>query len=95
LPFEILTPSSTHIQEFKALYKKRFDKELSDIEALQQLMSLLTIVRYRQLERSKESLDNQVNIRQNLQATTEVVTKKCGTVDQLLKEMQIEIIAGS
>ena len=57
--------SKEALEEYKAIYKKEFGKDLSDKEALEQTVNLLTIMNvvYRPLKKSwlEGSEDNQIN----------------------------------
>lgn len=93
-PFSIPTPSSVHIQEFKKLYKERFNEGISDSESLQQLISLLTVVKYQHIERSRMKYsEDQDIIVSDTQTAIKVTDNERNAVDQLLKGMQVEISA--
>jgi len=48
LLFDIPLPRPEHVQQFKRLYRQRFQETLRDEQALKQLISLLAIFRYQQ-----------------------------------------------
>ena len=47
-PLDVPMPQPEHIKTFQQLYANRFGEQLSNEQALQEFISLLTIVRYQQ-----------------------------------------------